>query len=462
MSLVGRRLRALAAIALAGGALAWGVPAARAQGGPPMLTDDPGTPGDGHWEINTAWIAERRPGASADETPLLDLNYGVGERLQLKYEASWLRAKADGATQMGMSNSLVGVKWRFLDDPKTALAISTYPQFEFRNPGSSSARRGLVDDENSLLLPVELTKDLGPVSVNIEVGHLFRAHSPDGWIYGLALGRELNKTIEVAAEVHGEDEDDAGEELAVNVGARVHCTEHGTLLLSVGREVHNAVEARATVLSYVGWQLTLQRRRPPGPRRSVVVPPPAVDLLDLELVLRQHVVGHDHRDGRLGLHPELRLLEILRARALERLADGLDRQHAPALRGVEIVGSLEDPVGGRMRARILRNLHDPADEVLTRQLGLRVGEEHDELLLRRGRLDVVGGVRLHGMIHFLDDLAEQRGLDLVALEDLGDLVDFDFGHGKTRKAHQRARSRPVDNPQTCRTHPMMAARQCWL
>jgi hypothetical protein len=25
-----------------------------AQGGPPMVTDDPGTPGDGHWEINIA------------------------------------------------------------------------------------------------------------------------------------------------------------------------------------------------------------------------------------------------------------------------------------------------------------------------------------------------------------------------------------------------------------------------
>src|SRR6266849_7689835 len=38
--------------------------AAFAQGGPPMLTDDPGTPGNRHWEINTAalirkWFAKR-------------------------------------------------------------------------------------------------------------------------------------------------------------------------------------------------------------------------------------------------------------------------------------------------------------------------------------------------------------------------------------------------------------------
>ena len=29
-----------------------------AQGGPPLITDDPGTPGDGHWEINIAEQSE--------------------------------------------------------------------------------------------------------------------------------------------------------------------------------------------------------------------------------------------------------------------------------------------------------------------------------------------------------------------------------------------------------------------
>ena len=35
--------------------------AALAQGGPPFLTDDPGTPGDGRWEINLAFTSEIRP-----------------------------------------------------------------------------------------------------------------------------------------------------------------------------------------------------------------------------------------------------------------------------------------------------------------------------------------------------------------------------------------------------------------
>ncbi len=32
-----------------------------AQGGPPFITDDPGMPGNRHWEINLGWIADHNP-----------------------------------------------------------------------------------------------------------------------------------------------------------------------------------------------------------------------------------------------------------------------------------------------------------------------------------------------------------------------------------------------------------------
>ncbi len=60
---------------------------ARAQGGPPFITDDPGTPGNHHWEINFGWIANHNPGQSYYEIPDVDLNYGWGDRIQLKYRA---------------------------------------------------------------------------------------------------------------------------------------------------------------------------------------------------------------------------------------------------------------------------------------------------------------------------------------------------------------------------------------
>ena len=66
-------------------ALAWAT-IARAQGGPPFITDDPGTPGNKHWEINFGWTADHNPGESYYVLPDIDMNYGWGDRIQLKYE----------------------------------------------------------------------------------------------------------------------------------------------------------------------------------------------------------------------------------------------------------------------------------------------------------------------------------------------------------------------------------------
>ena len=46
------------------------------QGGPPMITDDPGTPGNGKWENNLASIFEHRPNETSIDVPAIDLNYG--------------------------------------------------------------------------------------------------------------------------------------------------------------------------------------------------------------------------------------------------------------------------------------------------------------------------------------------------------------------------------------------------
>ena len=64
-----------------------------AQAGPPLLTDDPDTPGNGHWEINVAWTLSRNQTSRLFATPLIDINYGLGQRLQLKAEIPWLILK---------------------------------------------------------------------------------------------------------------------------------------------------------------------------------------------------------------------------------------------------------------------------------------------------------------------------------------------------------------------------------
>jgi hypothetical protein len=172
------------------------------QGGPPLRTDDPGTPGDGNWEVNLAATADKRDSRLLLEAPLVDINYGVGERIQLKFEIPWLFLdEDDGPSKNGLGNSQVGVKWRFLDQAEEWLDVSVYPQVEFNNP-SSSARRDLVDDGTAWTLPIELEKSFGPVSVNPEIGYVL-LEDEDEWLYGLALGYSPSSGIELLAELHG-------------------------------------------------------------------------------------------------------------------------------------------------------------------------------------------------------------------------------------------------------------------
>jgi hypothetical protein len=223
-----------------------------------MITDDPGTPGDGHWEINFAATARRSSAASEGEVPLLDVNYGLGEHIQLKYEVPWIVLDEEGAgTRSGLGNSLLGLKWRFYDAGASGWQISAYPQLEVRNPGSSSAERGLAEDGTTVLLPFELQRAFQLLAVNFELGHEFHSTGDDAWVGGVVIGHEWREALEGMAEVHAESNDSFDRSsIAVNIGARVAAGEHGTLLVSVGRDVHNNLEEKATIFGYVGWQLT--------------------------------------------------------------------------------------------------------------------------------------------------------------------------------------------------------------
>jgi len=225
-----------------------------AQGGPPLITDDPETPGNGHWEINIAWTLSQKRNARLFAIPLLDVNYGVGEHVQLKAEVPWLVLRERGAkTQSGIGSANFGVKWRFLDKDRHGFAMSTYPQLEIRT-SASSARRGLIEQGSELLLPVEISRELGPVTINGELGYQVVQRDKDEVLYGLVVGGEINKRLELVGEIHGTAKRNfADNELILNVGGRFKTSKHYTLLFSIGRRLR-AVTGQPTLLAYVGCQ----------------------------------------------------------------------------------------------------------------------------------------------------------------------------------------------------------------
>lgn len=226
--------------------------------GPPLLTDDTGTPGDKHWEINVAFTLDKRHTETTYEAPILDFNYGLGNNIQIKYEVPWLvRHERDVGTKAGLGNSVVGVKWRFLDQERYGINMSVYPQYEF-NPPTSSADRGLVDDGTNLLLPVQVSKKFGPVWVNGEFGYTFRQHRDDEWLYGLSSGYEIREDLSILGEIHGESTKNFRRHKVVfNIGAQWDFTKRYGLLASAGRSFDSGASGQPNLLIYLGFQMRL-------------------------------------------------------------------------------------------------------------------------------------------------------------------------------------------------------------
>jgi len=251
-----RHLLALASIALGLSAM---TPALQAQGAPPMLTNDPDTPGNGHWELNFAAAYQKTDASRETALPIFDFNYGVGESIQLSYGIEWLSVRENGAPhQSGPSNSTAGLKWRFHDGGKTGASASVYPQIEFENPGSSSARKGLANRGATFTLPVQYERELGPLTFTGEVGRIFHFQAADEWFWGGCLGREISEQVKVGAELFetlSKSLDRSN--LIVNLGTAVKVDEKNSFHLSVGRELHNHHGDRAKFLGYLGWQFRI-------------------------------------------------------------------------------------------------------------------------------------------------------------------------------------------------------------
>jgi hypothetical protein len=226
------------------------------QGSPPMITDDPETPGNGHWEINLGWTDQRTPGTTLMGLPLLDANYGIGDDFQLTYETPWAVVRDANGTHEGLGDTQLGAKWRFYNAGEHGWEASVFPQVTFLNPGSHADRRGLADADTTLLLPFEAEKNFGPVRVDVEAGHGFSSKSgADSWMGGIVFGHQIARGWELDAETHvnASNEMDRSEWI-INFGAQVDLSEHVTLLMSLGRDVRNELGPRASLLSYLGLQ----------------------------------------------------------------------------------------------------------------------------------------------------------------------------------------------------------------
>jgi hypothetical protein len=231
---------------------------AHAQGGPPFFTTDPGTPGNGNWEINLGATGSRQGDTRSYELPQLDLNYGLGESLQISAELPYVVQSASGAPrQQGWSNALVGIKWHFIDVPGGGWQVSTFPQIE--TAGSQSARHsGLATEGPRLLLPLEIARRVGSVDINLEAGYFLPRNGSHERFLGLAVGRQLNRRLELDGEVFADRVSGEPTDVILDAGFRYRFYPGFVLLGMAGRSINGSAAPHSEFTGYLGLQILLR------------------------------------------------------------------------------------------------------------------------------------------------------------------------------------------------------------
>ncbi len=223
-----------------------------AQGGPPMITDDPNTPGTGHWENNFAFALDNTPTEHLFEMPVADLNYGWGERVQLRLEVPWLLVKTPNTSLVtGIGNISPGVKIRFLDEDSSGVNVSTYPSYRLNYTSISSIVGG-----GQFFLPVEISRMFGTLQIDAEVGFDYTKDEPGVWQYGVVAGYNASHAFQILAELHATSGTGALTELLANVGCSFRITNSLIFIGSAGKNLTPA--GYDEYIAYAGLQLLIE------------------------------------------------------------------------------------------------------------------------------------------------------------------------------------------------------------
>ena len=221
-----------------------------------MITDDPGTPGNGHWENNFSIAFEHQPNEWLIDAPGVDLNYGWGEHIQLTLQTSLtILKRSDHGAVAGIGGTEAAVKWRFLDEEHSGFDMSMFPRIIF-NVAQSSVRRGLSDAGTRFQIPFQLAKKFGPLGLDCEFGPLGSTVGRSEFLYGVVGGVEVSKKTSIMAEVQANSRMNFDQQtITLNVGWRHKISEHCIWIASLGHEVSSPPDEQLALVGYCGVQL---------------------------------------------------------------------------------------------------------------------------------------------------------------------------------------------------------------
>ncbi len=234
-------------------------------GGPPLVTDDPETPGRGGWEINISHNIEKTRDEFLMETPLIDINYGWLENDQWKIEFPVLFLDAEGDQgRWGAGDLLLGWKYRFFEEDEQGFMVSIYPQV--LTP-TGNARLGLGGGRTEMLLPLEAGRHFFDERLLVygEIGYnvVLDGSGEHNWIYGVAAEWQKSERLILLFEVGGvaweagSDPDFA----FFGGGLKYELSDRWTLIGSAGRSFRDDRSGSPVLMTFLGLQLTTPEDR---------------------------------------------------------------------------------------------------------------------------------------------------------------------------------------------------------
>ncbi len=244
-----RGLRALALLALM---LASGAAIA----GPPFLTDDPEPVAIGHAEINLIAQQTRaddgRGGSASGE---INLGCAAETQCHVAVPVAFDHA-AGGASQAGLGDIELGVKYRFLDRPDDGWSAAVYPTLTLPTGDNG---RGLGNGRAQLLLPLWVQRSVGAWSWDAGIARLVNRapDARDSWFAGLLAQRSFGDALSVGAELFHRTSMATAQPSATgfNVGAIVGVAPHQNLLVSAGHGLTHVETNRCSM--FLAYQLEL-------------------------------------------------------------------------------------------------------------------------------------------------------------------------------------------------------------
>jgi hypothetical protein len=222
---------------------------------PVLATEDTDTPGKGRWEINIGVSATRSGSTWEYGLPEGDINYGLGDRMQLVLGSSRVSLHQAGMpTVSGTGRAVAGLKWRLLDQEQAGFALALFPRYEW-NPSSGAERRGVVDPGQSLVLPFIFGLRSGETGYFAEFGRSFEKHADREWVRGFKILHPCREDVECRIEVQHELVSPTGHYTTVNAGFKWALNQTYVVVAGIGRDVGRNEGSRRGVLFNLGLQI---------------------------------------------------------------------------------------------------------------------------------------------------------------------------------------------------------------